>query len=149
MRRARGGIGRVRRRTGLRVRGHRGNPAVRAALCRYARWLRTQCEFPIRVPVYLLPTERVTTMHGERGSASIFLPWKRTVEPYIRIATGDYRRIARSWGRDNALASYLSSLSHEVLHYKQWIETGRSWERGVPAKALKIVERYAQTVDHP
>ena len=136
-------------RSGLRIRGHRGHPAVRAAFLRYASWLRTEIEFPLRVPVYLLPGKRVRTVDGQFASASIFLPWSRGVEPYIRVATGDYDELRRAGGRDNALAAYLSSLSHEVVHYRQWLETGRSWEQGVITKAKRLVERYAQTVDHP
>jgi hypothetical protein len=68
------------RRSGLWIRGHRGHPEVRAALLRYARWLRLQFEFPVRVPVYLLPGAVVRTMDGNSASASIFLPWDRKVE---------------------------------------------------------------------
>lgn len=57
-------------RSGLRICGHRGHPVVRRALIRYAGWLRTQFQFPIRVPVYLLPGELVLTVRGELASAS-------------------------------------------------------------------------------
>lgn len=137
------------KRSGLRIRGHRGHPHVRAALVRYARWLRLQFDFPVHVPVYLLPGQVVRTMHGEECSASIFLPWSRRQEPYIRIATGDYPQLHRERGRHNALAAYLVSLSHEVLHYRQWIETGRSSERGVAVKASGLVKRYAESVAFP
>ncbi len=137
------------RRSGLRIRGHRGHPEVRGAVIRYARWLRREFEFPMRVPVYLLPGPVVHTMHGKRCSASIFLPWNRAIEPYIRVATGDFPDLRRRRGRDNALAAFLGSLSHEVLHYRQWVETGNAWERGVAARASRLVHRYAETVDHP
>jgi hypothetical protein len=136
-------------RTGLHIRGHRGHPEVRGALIRYAKWLRQNYEFPIRVPVYLLPGEFVTTIHGSRCSASFFAPWERTVEPYIRIATGDYPALRKSIGRDNALAGYLQSLSHEVVHYLQWTSTGEVWEKGVVRRARTMIDRYALTVDHP
>jgi hypothetical protein len=136
-------------RRGLRIRGGRGNAVVRRALVRYARWLRTQFEFPIRCPVYLLPGEHVVTMHGQRCSASFFAPWDRTVEPYIRIPTGDYAQLRREGNRDDALAAYLASLSHEVLHYRQWVETGEVWERGVVVRARTLVQRYALGTDHP
>jgi hypothetical protein len=61
-------------RTGLHIRGHRGHPEVRAALIRYAKWLRQNYEFPIRVPAYLLPGEFVTTMHGNRSSGQLLRP---------------------------------------------------------------------------
>jgi hypothetical protein len=101
------------------------------------------------VPVYLLAGEFVTTMHGKRSSASFFAPWDRTVEPYIRVATGEYPHLLKLEGRDNALAAFLHSLSHEIVHYLQWIKTGETWERGVVQRAQSMVDRYSQTVDHP
>ena len=136
-------------RAGLRIRGQRGHPQVRGALIRYARWLRRELEFPIRVPAYLLRATRVRTQDGREVPASIFLPWDRSVEPYIRIATGDYPRERRARGREDALAGFLCSLSHEVIHYRQWVETGGSWERGVAVRARMMVARYAQTTDRP
>ncbi|QDV72450.1 hypothetical protein [Botrimarina mediterranea] len=136
-------------RAGLHIRGRRGHPEVRGAYIRYARWLRQNYEFPIRVPAYLSPGDFVTTMQGHRCSASFFAPWDQTVEPYIRIATGDYPQLRESEGRDNALAAFLNSLSHEIVHYFQWVETGEIWERGVVRRASSMVDRYALTVDHP
>src|SRR5213593_362113 len=119
-------------RAGLRIRGGRGNDEVRKALVQFARWLRLQHEFPIRVPVYLHPEAHIVTMRGEKGSASFFAPWDRKVEPYIRIATGDYGALRAKVGRDDALAAFIASLlAHEVLHYQQWTRTGRVHERGV------------------
>jgi hypothetical protein len=137
------------KRTGLRIVGKRGHPEVKDAIIRFAGWLRGQYDFPIRVPVYLLPGETVTTMHGEKVSASFFAPWNRKVEPYIRIATGDYPLLRKERGRDNALAAFLNSFAHELVHYQQWVATNVLSERGVRRRAGCIVDRYAQTVDHP
>ena len=136
-------------RSGLRICGHRGNAVVRSALIRYARWLRLKYEFPIRVPVYLLPGELVTTIDGTKCSASFFAPFDQSVEPYIRIATGDYPSLAAQSGRDNALASFIISMSHELIHYQQWIETGDIWERGVARRAVTMLRQYEKTVDKP
>jgi hypothetical protein len=122
---------------------------VRAALIRFARWLRANYEFPIRVPVYLLPGEFVHTIHDEKCSASFFGPFDQSVEPYIRIATGDYPQLARERGSDNALASFIISLSHEIVHYQQWLEKGDFWERGVSQRAVSMLRRYEKTVDRP
>lgn len=136
-------------RTGLRICGARGRREVRAALIRYARWLRRHQEFPVRVPVYLSPAAQLTTIHGERVSASFFAPFTRDCEPYIRIATGDYPSLVRQRGRDDCLAAYITSLSHEVIHYQQWVRTGRTWERGVGRKAIAMLRAYAATVPRP
>lgn len=122
---------------------------VRGALVRFARWLRSEYEFPVRVPVYLNSHDRHITVHGELASASFFAPYDRTVEPYIRIATGDYPALEADVGRDNALASFICSFAHEVIHYLQWLESGTTTEDGVEEEADEMLRRYAETVDHP
>jgi hypothetical protein len=136
-------------RRGLRIIGDRGNVEVRGAIIRFARWLRGQYDFPTRVPVYLRPESILVNMHGEECYASFFAPWNRKDEPYIRIATGDYPQIRRRMGRDNALARYLASLAHEVIHYQQWIKSNRLSEKGVVRASHRIVERYALVVARP
>ncbi len=137
------------KRSGLRVVTRRGHRLLRGAALRYATWLRAHYEFPMRVPIYLLPGKTVRTMHGERCSASFFAPWSPKDEPHIRIATGDYPELLRELGRDNALAAVLCSISHEIVHYQQWVATGEIWEKGVDRKAARMVERYAREVAHP
>lgn len=61
-------------RRGLRICGKRGEPEVRDALIRYAHWLRTKYEFPMRVPVYLLSGKGVMTSEGHLSTASFFAP---------------------------------------------------------------------------
>src|SRR5882724_12727377 len=107
------------RRTGLRLRAARGHPEVQAVVRPFVRWLRERYEFPVRVPVYLSPAPQVRTVHGDWCSASFFAPWDRRVEPYIRLATGEYPTLRRRWGRSRAAVSHLISLAHEVLHYEQ------------------------------
>ena len=136
-------------RSGLRIRGQRGHPVVRRALVRYAKWLRANYEFPVRVPVYLLPGPTLTTVHGEECSASFFAPVRPTDEPFIRVATGDFAALQRIRGRDNALASFITSLSHEVIHYQQWLRSGSTSERGVSAAASGMLRRYERSTARP
>jgi hypothetical protein len=136
-------------RSGLLVRGERGHPEVRAALLRFACWLRERYDFPVRVPVYLLKREYVLTVHGLRVSATFFAPWSRKIDPQIRIATGDYPDLKAARGRDNALAAFICSFAHEVVHYQQWIRTGAVHERAVPALAARMMRAYTRTVKRP
>jgi len=136
-------------RRGLRIHGTRGSEEVRSAFIRYAKWLRRKYDFPIRVAVYLSPRALLTTMDGGKAVASFFAPFSRTVEPYIRVATGDYLAVKLEHGRYSALASFLASLSHEGVHYQRWIRTGGTSERCVTAKAFRMVNRYLATVDEP
>jgi hypothetical protein len=140
---------RNKRRSGLRIKDQGGAPEVKAALIRFARWLRQRYSFPIRVPVYLYAVDQLRTMDGKEGSAIFFAPWDRRVEPYIRIATGDFSKMRVEHGRDHALAAYIGSLAHEVIHYQQWIATGATSEFGVRRKARALVLQYSKTVDRP
>jgi len=136
-------------RSGLRVRGARGHPVVRSAVIRFAAWLRVYYEFPVRLPIYLSPHPRLVTIDGEFVTASFFAPYEPTVEPYIRVATGDYPELRKELGRDNALAAYLCSVAHEIVHYQQWIDAGEISESGVASRASDIVDAYATHVRHP
>lgn len=136
-------------RTGLRIRGQRGHPCVRYALKRFAKWLRKEYRFPIRVPVYLNQHRRFVTIEGEEVTASFFAPSDPNTEPYIRIATGDFDELALDSCKNDALASYICSLAHEIIHYQQWIKDGCTFEKGVAKEAVAILRRYAQTVDEP
>ena len=44
-----------------------------------------------------------------------------TVEPYIRVAAGDYLDLCDKWGKDSALTAILLTIGHELTHYFQWI----------------------------
>jgi len=122
---------------------------VREALKRFAKWLRQEYEFPIRVPVYLNQHHQFVTIEGKDATASFFAPYDSNVEPYIRIATGDYDELVAKWGKNDALASYMCSLAHEIVHYQQWISDGVTKEKGVVKEAEAIMRRYAQAIDEP
>ena len=134
---------------GLRIRGHLAHPDVRNAIVCFAQWIRTEHYFPVRCPVYLSPHEQLTTIDGSVATASFFAPWDACVEPYIRIATGDYQPPRLRRKRNDALAGYLHSLAHELVHYWQWVESGDTTERGVIVRANSIVAAYALTTDNP
>lgn len=134
---------------GLRIIASRGNKVVGAAYVRYARWLRSHFDFPVRLRVYLSPCKRIVTIHEEEVTASFFHPFDEREYPYVRIATGDYSELLEERGRDDTLAAFLCSLSHELVHYWQWIETGETTERGVAVRARNLVSSYADDVDSP
>jgi hypothetical protein len=141
-------------RAGLRIHGERGDPCVRDSLIRYARWLRSNYAFPVRVPVYLKPGDQFVTTDGEIAVSSFFAPSDRGQEPYIRIATGDYPSLKKEMGRDNALASYIMSLNRQLIHYWQWtrtgtVRTGSVWEAGVAKQAVGMLRKYQTVVDRP
>lgn len=142
------------RRTGLRFRYDRNtHPEVKRACLQFAIWLRTQYYFPLRVVVYVKGAKTIRTKDGDHVVGSFFEPFSYLDEPYIRIATGDYDELAGNLGRDNALASILLSLAHELTHYYQWINniqlTPVGRERQATRYANYIIDEYASTRAHP
>jgi hypothetical protein len=117
-------------------------------MIKFAKWLRTQFEFPIRVSVYLSPREKIFS-NGEFASASFFAPYDKNEEPFIRIATGDYIALRKAWGKNNALAANLCSLAHEIIHYQQWWNDEELSEAGTPRKASGIIRKYSKTTRNP
>ncbi|GAB6255789.1 hypothetical protein [Peribacillus frigoritolerans] len=119
-------------RQGLRIRCEQGvYPEVRRACLEFAKWLRIEFEFPIRVVVYLKKDYQIKSRFDkELVSGTFFGPFDKSEEPYIRIATGDYLELLAENGRDNALAAILGTIAHELGHYYQWIDDLNLMKKG-------------------
>lgn len=141
-------------RTGLRLRFEKGiDPEIRRSSIEFCKWLRKQYYFPIRVPIYFKVSEYIISKSGEKFSAIFFEPFDRNNEPYIRIATGDFKKTKQKTCQDDALAGILCSISHELTHYYQWINdvslTEIGEERQASSYANMIVDEYVETREHP
>lgn len=129
------------------------DPEVRRACKEFCQWLRMEYEFPMRVPIYLKNSALIKAMDKEMVSATFFGPYDKYQEPYIRVAAGDYQELLKKRGKDNALASYLHSIAHELTHYFQWLNgielTPIGTERQAGRYAGLILDKYAETREHP
>jgi hypothetical protein len=125
---------------------------VKIAIKEYCNWLRKIYCFPIRVPVYVKQKEKIKSMAGEMVSATFFGPYDKYVEPYIRVAAGDYNELLKERGKDNALAAILRSITHELTHYFQWLndfeQTYRSEEWQATYYSGCIIDAYVETKEH-
>lgn len=142
------------RRTGIHFRYDKTvDPEVKRACSQFARWLRLEYYFPLRVLVYVKGADTIRTKDGEKVVGSFFEPFSYDDEPYIRIATGDYDGLVQKMGKDNALATILASLAHELTHYYQWINNIQLTDIGRERQATQysnfIVDEYSRTCDHP
>ena len=63
---------------------------VRRACKEFGKWLRSKYSFPVRVPVYVKSAVRLRAIDGDIAVATFFEPDNREIEPYIRVASGDY-----------------------------------------------------------
>lgn len=141
-------------RCGLRVDYEKNvDPEVKRACKEFVLWLRKEYVFPMRVRVYVKENKRIKAHDGEPVCGTTFLPYSRDDEPYIRIATGDYPELVEQMGTDNALAAILTTFAHELTHYFQWLNdvelTPIGEERQATRCATHVIDRYAQTRDHP
>ncbi len=141
-------------RHGMRLRCDKNiNPEVKRACKEFCKWLRTEYEFPVRIPIYLKNSSMIRAMDGEMVSATFFGPFDKYQEPYIRVAVGDYEELLEKKKKDNILASYICSIAHELTHYYQWINgvelTSIGEERQANRYANLILNEYAETREHP
>lgn len=141
-------------RTGLRLVIEKSvNDEVKRACKDFASWLRKEYSFPVRVPVYIKASKTIKARDGEFVTGTFFMPDNMRLEPYMRIATGDYKLLVDEIGKDNALASILATIAHELTHYFQWINniklTEIGYERQARAYEKYIIEEYSETRDHP
>ena len=138
-------------RSGLRLRTISGvDPEVRRSCIEFAKWLRKNMDFPIRIVIYLKKDYQVKNLTTkELVSATFFAPNDKKVESYIKIATGDYQELLEELGTDNALASILNSIAHELIHYQQWLKDENFGEIKAVKKAEQLIDQYAETRDHP
>lgn len=73
---------------------------VRTAFKEFAAWLRKEYYFPLRVPVYVKNSYRITARDGEAVVGLFFEPNSVTVEPYIKLAVGDFESLKQERGAD-------------------------------------------------
>lgn len=133
-------------RSGLRIRCEKGvDTEVHEAILKFAKWLREQIKFPIRVPVYVKKTKYIKNMYGELVSATFFAPFDKTEESYARISTGDYDELKEENGRYDALGIILHSVAHEIAHYEQWVEDKPLNDRAATRRARELLGKYTQT----
>jgi hypothetical protein len=75
------------------------------------------------------------------------------VEPYVRIATGDYQMLLKKWGKDNALNAILKCIAHKLTHYFQWINELKLTDIGTERQANQysrlILDEYFNVRETP
>lgn len=141
-------------RTGIKIDYEVGvDLEVKRACKEFITWIRKNYIFPKRIRVYVKERRRIKTSDGDRVCGLFFKPNSKDDEPYICIATGDYDELLIQGGKDNALASILWCLAHEMTHYFQWINDITLTKRGMELQATyyadEIMSEYSMTRDHP
>jgi len=95
--------------------------SVRYHLDQFAKWLRKEFEFPLRVNIYVKKERRIKAVDGEMVVGTFWKPNSYKEFPYIRLATGDYPELVASLGQHKAILAILHTFAHELTHYYQHI----------------------------
>ena len=127
-------------RTGFRLRFDSGiDPEVRRACKEFAAFLRKEYFFPLRVVAYIKNKKKIRAMDGDLVYGTFWsMEDDYTVEPYIRVAAGDYLDLCDKWGKDSALTAILLTIGHELTHYFQWINALELTPIGMERQATKL-----------
>jgi hypothetical protein len=117
-------------------------------------FLRKEYFFPLRVVAYIKNKKKIRAMDGDLVYGTFWsMEDDYTVEPYIRVAAGDYLDLCDRWGKDSALTAILLTIGHELTHYFQWINalelTPIGMERQATKYARYVLDDYAETREHP
>jgi hypothetical protein len=136
-------------RRGLRIRYGIINKDVADSVRRFVKWLRNNYKFPIRIPIYLSTKPMVKAIDGDLCYSTFFEPFKKDVEPYIRVATGEYTQDKKELGKDNALAAPLSSIAFQLQYYFSWCQNEPISEKQARRRGRAVMRKYSSTVDHP
>lgn len=126
---------------------------VKRACKEFCAWLWANYTFPLRVNIYLKDSDRIRASDGELVYGIWYKPYDKYKEPYIKVAAGDFKKLLKERGRDNALAVYLFDIAHQLTHYFQWINSLKLTEDAEESQAERysrmIVYDYAEVKEHP
>lgn len=139
-------------RFGLRLRfDHDIDPEVRRACKEFAKWMRSEYYFPMRVVVYIKNSKEIKAADGDLVSATFFRPYDFVTEPYARVAAGEYKDMCSKWGKESALAEILWDIAWGLTNYFQWINDLQLTLMGEGRQARQyaqfILDEYQDTRD--
>lgn len=138
----------------IRIRSDKGIDVDLKTACRnFVLWAKKEYYFPLPIRIYLKSQETFRAFDGDDVVGAFFEPSDYLSLPYIKVATGDYLKMVDLYGRDDAIATILTVIAHEMTHYFQWVNGLSLTDRGRERQAIQyshfILAEYAETRDHP
>ena len=128
--------------SGLRMHFDKGVDSEVYRFCMsFAKWLRKEFIFPLRVNVYIRSNYRIKAKDGDLVVGTMWRPADASSFPYIRLATGDYQEMVERSSRDSAMWQILHTFAHEITHYYQYINKLKLTLTGEERQAKHWAER--------
>ena len=129
------------------------NEELKQACRDFVVWVKAEYYFPVPLCVRIKKQRILGTQDSDEAVGTFWEPVDHTTLPHIRVAVGDYSEILKELGRDDAIATILTVIAHEMTHYFQWINAIPLTERGRERQAVQyshfVIDEYALTREHP
>ena len=107
----------------------------------------------MRIPIYFKNVPYIKAKDGDHVSAIFFGPYERYIEPFISISLGKFADDVNIYGYKNCIIGIFNSITHELTHYFQWINSLELTEEAEESQAERysrmIVYDYAEVKEHP
>lgn len=108
-------------RSGLRMRfDTEVEVQVREFCKKFAKWLRKEFFFPIRIVIYIKEDYRIRARDGEYVVGTFLWLTIYGTEPYIRIAAGDYQELKESRGEERQATKYARNIISDYNETKEY-----------------------------
>ncbi|WP_160680638.1 tetratricopeptide repeat protein [Clostridium sp. C8-1-8] len=128
-------------RNGLRIRClDEIESQLREIVLEFGKWIRGKLDFPVAVTVYIRSKYVSKVNNEEVFLASFFAPDSRTDNPYIRVDVENHK----DNGVNEFRKSILVSISHEIIHYVQWLEELEFCEEDAENRSEQLVEKFIE-----
>jgi len=121
------------------------NLEIKLACKEFAKWLKISMSFNTVIKVYISEEYKVITKKHIRASGIFGTPTYKY--PYIKLATGDFKKMKQKYGEYSAIMSIIDTFAHEIIHYKQWIENTPFKEKQADKEGRKLVEAFSEYKD--
>ncbi|WP_270790203.1 hypothetical protein [Enterococcus diestrammenae] len=110
----------------------------------YIDWINSTMSFPKNVTIDITGSSYVyNSITTEKVAGTFFGPYSNsTLVPYIKIATGDFFQAVDKYGIDKAKLDLYNILSHEIVHFIQWLDDAPYDEAQAESQAEKISDCY-------
>ncbi|MFY1068754.1 hypothetical protein [Enterococcus sp. AD013-P3] len=113
---------------------------------KFIAWINSTMYFPKNVSITVTGSKFVyNTITTEKVLGTFFGPYSdSTLLPVIKIATGDFFNSVDIRGIEKAKLELFELISHEIVHFTQWLNDDPYDEAKTEIEASNIAEQYSR-----
>ncbi len=119
------------------------NRFIAKEIKKYVAWLEVNHSLPKELRIIVTGVSFIRSIDHEHVSSTFWAPFDKEEACYMKISTGDFWELEK-WGKDSAIYSTLNSISHELIHYHQWLEDKELHGNETDKKATLLTNEYVE-----